>query len=98
MAALLLSLVGVSDASVAEDWTASDAYLQPLYEEWRANESDPAIRATRSEGFVTHAEHILDVLTHIRRSHGSLEEYLLAGGATTDQVERMRRRLVSSGG
>lgn len=98
VAALLLSLAGVSDAAVAEDWISSDAYLQPLYEEWLGDEADPAIRAKRSEGFVTHAEHILDVLAHARRNHGSVAEYLLAGGLRPDQVDRARRRLVSSGG
>lgn len=94
VAAFLLSLAGVPDETVAEDWTASDAYLQPLYEEWLANETDPAIRAKRAEGFVTHAEHIVDVLTHVRRSHGSLEEYLLAGGLSADQIDRVRRRIL----
>ena len=98
VAALLLSLAGVSDAAVAEDWISSDAYLQPLYEEWLGDEADPAIRAKRSEGFVTHAEYILDVLAHVRRDHGGVEEYLLAGGLRPDQVDRARRRLVSSGG
>jgi protein-tyrosine phosphatase len=98
VAALLLSLAGVADETVAEDWTASDAVLQPLYEEWLANETDPAIRARRAAGFITRAEHILEVLTYIRRSHGSLEEYLLAGGVRADQLDRVRRGLVSSGG
>ncbi|HJW47787.1 MAG TPA: tyrosine-protein phosphatase [Candidatus Limnocylindria bacterium] len=98
VAALLLSLAGVSDAVVAEDWTSSDAYLQPLYEEWLGDEPDPVIRAKRSEGFVTHAEHIVDVLAHVRRTHGSVDEYLLAGGLRADQLDRARRRLVSSGG
>lgn len=98
VAALLLSLAGVSDTDVADDWVASDAYLQPLYEEWLANESDPAIRAKRSEGFVTRPEYILDVLTHVRRVHGSVSEYLMAGGLGRDQVDRARRRLLSSGG
>ena len=96
VAALLLSLAGVSDETVAADWTASHAYLQPLYEEWLANERDPAIRAKRSEGFVMHAEHIVDVLTYVRRTHGSIEEYLLAGGVTAEQLVRARRRLLSS--
>jgi protein-tyrosine phosphatase len=96
VAALLLSLAGVSDETVADDWTASDAFLEPLYEEWLANETDPAIRAKRSEGFVTHAEHIVDVLTYVRRTHGSVEEYLLAGGLTADQLDRAKRRLSSS--
>jgi len=98
VAALLISLAGVADTAVAEDWTASDAHLQPLYEEWLANETDPTIRGKRAEGFVTHAEHILDVLAHVRRNHGSVEEYLLAGGLRPAQVDRARRRLVSSGG
>jgi protein-tyrosine phosphatase len=98
VAAILISLAGVADAAVAADWTASDSYLQPLYEEWLANETDPQIRAKRAQGFVTHAEHILDVLGHVRRNHGSVEEYLLAGGLRTDQLDRARLRLVSSGG
>ena len=98
VAALLLSLAGVADETVAQDWIASDAFLQPLYEEWLANERDPTIRAKRAEGFVTHAEHIADVLTYVRRSHGSLAEYLLAGGLTADQLDLARRLLVSSGG
>lgn len=98
VAALLLSLAGVPDDAVAEDWSASDAYLQPLYEEWLANEKDPATRAKRAAGFVTRAEHILEVLTYTRQSHGSPEEYLLAGGVRADQLDRVRRGLVSSGG
>jgi protein-tyrosine phosphatase len=96
VAALLLSLAGVPDETVAEDWTVTDEYLQPLYQEWLANETDPAVRAKRLEGFVTRAEHIVDVLTYVRRTHGSVEEYLLAGGITEDQLDRGRRRLLSS--
>lgn len=98
VAALLLSLAGVPDDRVAADWAASDAYLQPLYEEWLASETDPSIRAKRARGFVTRAEHILDVLAYVRRTHGSLEDYLIAGGLNADQLGRARRRLVSSGG
>ena len=99
VAALLLSFAGVPDATVADDWIASDAYLQPLYEEWLATETAPTIRAKRAEGFVTHAEHILDVLTYVRRTYGSVDDYLLAGGLTANQLVRARRLLaVSSGG
>jgi len=38
------------------------------------------------------------VLTYTRQSHGSLEEYLLVGGVRADQLDRVRRGLVSSGG
>jgi len=96
VAALLLSLAGVPDETVAEDWVASDAFLQPLYEEWLSNETDPATRAKRAEGFVTRAEHIVDVLTYVRRTHGSVEEYLFAGGVSADQLDRARLRLLSS--
>lgn len=98
VAALLLSLAGVPDGVVAADWTASDVFLQPLYEEWLATEMDPAIRAKRSAGFVTHAEHIVDVLSYVRRTHGSVAQYLRTGGLGEDQLDRVRRRLVSSGG
>ena len=98
IAALLLSLAGVPDAAVAADWASSDAYLQPLYEEWLVNETVPALRAKRADGFVTRAEDVLDVLNHVRRNHGSVGDYLLAGGMRPDQLDRARRRLVSSGG
>jgi protein tyrosine/serine phosphatase len=98
VAALLLSLAGVPEAVVADDWTSSDAYLQPLYEEWLGDEADPVIRAKRAKGFVTHAGHIVEVFAHIRSGHGSVEDYLLAGGLSSDQLDRARRRLVSSGG
>jgi protein-tyrosine phosphatase len=99
VAALLLTLAGVPDETVAKDWSASDVFLQPLYEEWLANETDPTIRAKRAEGFVTHAEHIVDVLTYVRRTFGSVDDYLLAGGLTANQLDRARRLLaVSSGG
>jgi hypothetical protein len=57
-----------------------------------------AVRWLVAEGFVTHAEHILDVLTYVRRSHGGVEAYVLAGGVGADQLDRVRRRLISSGG
>lgn len=98
VAALLLSLAGAPDDTVAGDWVASDEYLQPLYEEWLAGETDRAIRAKRAEGFITHAEHILDVLAFVRREHGDVDGYLVAGGLTVDQLGRVRRRLLSSGG
>jgi len=98
VAALLLSLAGVPDETVAGDWTASDAFLQPLYEEWLSGETDHVIRAKRSEGFVTHAEHIREVLAFVRRQHGDVDGYLVAGGLTVDQLDRVRRRLLSSGG
>ena len=93
VAALLLSLVGVPDDTVADDWVASDAFLQPLYDEWLANETDPSIRAKRAEGFVTHAEQIVDVLTYVRQTHGGVEDYLLSGGLGAGQLDRVRRRL-----
>lgn len=93
VAAVMLSLAGVPDDVVAEDWVASDLYLQPLYDEWLANESDPATRAKRATGFITRADQILDVLTHIRRSHGGLEEYLAVGGVSAGQLDGLRRRL-----
>ena len=98
VAALLLSLAGVPDETVADDWAVTDEYLQPLYHEWVANEADPAVRAKRLEGFATRPEHIVDVLTYVRRTHGSVDAYLLAGGVTARQVDRLRRRLVSSDG
>ncbi|HAL28603.1 MAG TPA: hypothetical protein DGB72_08600 [Gemmatimonadetes bacterium] len=93
LAALLLALCDVPNEVIADDWTASDLYLQPLYDEWLAAEQDPALRAKRADGFRTEAQHILDVLDYVRNSHGDVVPYLVAGGTSLRQIGRIRERL-----
>lgn len=94
LSALLLALCDVPDEMIADDWTASDLYLQPLYAEWLSTEEDPALRAKRADGFRTEPQHILDVLDHLR-SRGGVVPYLIAGGTSLDQLARVRQRLRS---
>jgi protein-tyrosine phosphatase len=92
LAALLLALCEVPDELIAEDWAASDLYLQPLYAEWLSAVEDPALRAKRADGFRTEPQHILDVLAYVRK-FGGVVPYLVAGGAGLDQLMRVRQRL-----
>ena len=88
--ALLLSLAGVREAAVADDYVATEASLRPRFEEeLRAAETEEERswirRVHRARG-----EFILGALEAV----GDVREYLLAGGADAEQLERARARLV----
>jgi protein-tyrosine phosphatase len=94
--ALLLSLVGVPDDLIAEDYAASEAALQPMYRRWIDEAHDDAERAERErlvEERACRPERMLHVLAWLRKRHGGVEGYLLAGGATEGQLARVRERL-----
>jgi hypothetical protein len=40
---------------------------------------------------------MLDTLAYLRERYGGAERYLRDGGMTTDQLERLRARLVEAG-
>lgn len=92
--AILLSIAGVDDEVIAEDWIASDDYLRPLFEEWLRDVTDEQERARRLDGLRARPEQILDVLRYLRAEHGGVEEYLVRSGVSVSHVEFVRRRLL----
>jgi protein-tyrosine phosphatase len=91
--AILLSLAGVADDDIADDYTLTTLVWEKLVDEWigTVEESDRArmrqlARPTR--------EAMLEMLEHVRTTYGSAEQYLLGAGVTPEQISRIRARLV----
>jgi protein tyrosine/serine phosphatase len=96
--AVLLALVGVPDEVIADDYALSAACLKELYERQLAEDApaDPAERARMEEEMSARPATMLAALAHLRSRHGGAEAYLLAGGATPDELALLRARLVTA--
>ena len=95
VAALLLSLAGVSPETIAMDYTLSADLLLVRFPEGVPPDVDPdtlAVEDYRHEHCP--AEAMLATLEHLRDSYGSAEEYALGGGMSREQVEALRNALV----
>ena len=91
LVAALLTLVGVGPESIAEDYAASEASLQPLYDEWMRDASDERQRARIRRANTSDPEVMLGVLASV-----DLPELLLSQGLTLEDVAKLRARLVES--
>ncbi len=93
--ALLLSIAGVPDEVVAEDYALSAVNLAGLTREWLESVTqDPQERARLARRTVPRPEVMLATLDYLRARYGGAEPYLLAGGATLDDLAALRRRLI----
>jgi protein-tyrosine phosphatase len=92
---LVLALVGVPDETIAADYALSRANLAGLTREWLDGISqDPLVRARLTRQADPAPEAMLALLAHLRRRHGGAEAYLLAGGATPDDLAALPARLL----
>lgn len=92
---LTLAAVGVSDEDIGADYALTQLVLEPLIAEWfdymGAHDSErDRLRALADP----RREAMLDTLTYLHQKYGSAEAYLLGSGMTTDQLARLRTRLV----
>jgi len=95
ISAFLLDLAGVPREIIAEDYGLTAELLRPRDEKWLAG--DPEKRAEREallRKFAPRPEAMREVLARLDEKHGSVERYLLAAGATTAEIHRIRDRLV----
>jgi protein tyrosine/serine phosphatase len=90
---ILLSLAGVADDDIADDYALTMRAYDKLIEEWIA-EVDESDRDRMRQLARPTRESMLDMLAHLNERHGGAEQYLLGAGVTLDQLERIRRRLV----
>jgi protein-tyrosine phosphatase len=93
VSALLLRLAGVSVDQIAEDYAESEANLAELTEVWIAEAPNDEERAKRTWLAGTPREAMLGVLAELERRYGGVRGYLLAAGATEDDLERAAARL-----
>lgn len=92
--ALLLSLVGVSDDDIADDYARTAVNLEPLIVQWLDSITDDADERDRLRALAMPArEAMLDTLAHLRSRYESAEAYLRDGGVSDAQIERLRSRL-----
>ena len=88
--ALLLGVAGVGADDIAADYAFSAERLQPLYDEWLRTAQDPRERARLERENVSEASAMLAVLEDL-----DVDAYLLDAGATHDDLERVRERLLA---
>jgi protein-tyrosine phosphatase len=99
VAALLLSIVGVEDATIVEDYGRSRHGMTRLVEWYRANRPQDAAtpgildqRASRLLG--ADPAWMRALLAEIRAAHGSVRDYLLAAGASRELLTAVERQLL----
>jgi protein-tyrosine phosphatase len=93
VAALVLRLAGVSISEIAADYAQSEVYLRSELSEWIRQAPTEEERRQRERRSQTPAAAMVGVLEELERRYGSAEEYLLAGGARAESLQRIRERL-----
>jgi protein-tyrosine phosphatase len=92
--ALLLGLVGVSEADIAADYALSEAALAAEKAAALATAVDQDARARIERGYDSRAETMLATLAHLRTRHGGAAAYLTRAGLTDAEIGRIRARLL----
>jgi protein-tyrosine phosphatase len=92
--ALLLSLVGVAEADIAEDYSLSMANLAAELAAAVAAAPDDETRARLERGYDARPETMLATLAHLRARHGGAAAYLSRAGLSDSDAVRIRERLL----
>ncbi|HZM79063.1 MAG TPA: tyrosine-protein phosphatase [Candidatus Limnocylindrales bacterium] len=96
VAALTLSLLGVPDDHIAEDYAMTEL-SEEAYMDWLRRTNPTAAAKTPPPFYVqTPAETMRLTLAELRERHGSVFQYLARHGVSRVHVERMRAALVES--
>jgi protein-tyrosine phosphatase len=96
-AMLLLSLAGVSDHDIAEDYEESNRYLDELNQAVLARFGDPndPVRQQRvMDNMMSGRDNMRKIIAHVRERHGDAEQYLRHIGLTGAEIARIRSRLI----
>jgi protein tyrosine/serine phosphatase len=95
--ALALSLAGVDDDQIADDYALTALNLDPLIIDWLDEMSDDETERARLRKLAEpRREAMLDTLAYLRERHGGAEAYLLNAGVARAKIARLRQRLVES--
>ena len=90
--ALALSLLGVTDEVIAEDYALTTSAMQSLLDYLRVH--NPAVVEGNEHMFDSPAGAMLLFLTDLRARHGSIENYAREIGLKDEQVAAMRDHLL----
>jgi protein tyrosine/serine phosphatase len=92
--AFLLRMAGVGLDDIDADYALSEERLRPRHEQWFAEAAgDEQLLERLRRMAATPAGTMRAVLEQLESDHGSVERYLVAGGAPSDIGERVRARL-----
>jgi len=93
--AVILPALGVSDDDIADDYSMTARWIEPLIVDWLDSTSQDPLERDRLRTLAMPArEAMLDTLDYLRQRHATAADYLVAGGATTTQLTRLNTRLV----
>ncbi|QJC52644.1 tyrosine-protein phosphatase [Paenibacillus albicereus] len=94
VAALLLQLAGVDDATIIADYAETERNLAPMLEELRA-ERPQAVPAEAYEPFLGSPPiHMERMLEHLHRRYGGAEAYLRGIGLSEEELGALREKLL----
>jgi protein-tyrosine phosphatase len=97
IAAMLLDIVHVPRSVIAEDYALSARLLEPAGETIFADFALTQEKREKLKGFMgSPPEAILAALHYIDSTYGSVVDYLLAGGVTTDDLHRIKSRFLAA--
>jgi protein-tyrosine phosphatase len=92
VAAMSLSLAGVSVESIAADYAETDAQMATRYEEWLAAARPDQLKEMR-EDLRCPPERIVGVLDRLEKRWGGVEGYLETAGVTASEIATLRSKL-----
>jgi protein tyrosine/serine phosphatase len=93
--AVILSLAGVDDETVAEDYALSEERLRPFDEDWLENGPGERYERELQLARTSPKAHVMrDVLDHLRERYGGAEGYLRAAGVGDEAIVRLRARIL----
>lgn len=95
--ALLLSLVNVPDATIAEDYALSAEYLTPLFEQLRQKIALAGEDLSQFEKLLAaHPQTMLDTLAYLKSKYGGAREYLLGLGLSHSELNLIQESLTEA--
>jgi protein tyrosine/serine phosphatase len=97
--ALALAVAGVSDNEIADDYALTEHAMDQIMEEWLAHIGAGESERERQWAMAMPSrEAMLDTLAYLHEHYGGAESYLLGAGMTSDQLQRLRARLIDAKG
>ncbi len=97
IAAMLLDVVHVPGSIIAEDYALSSRLLEPARETLFADFALTPERREKLKSFMgSPPGAILAALHYINSTYGSVVDYLLSGGVTTDDLYRIKSRFLAA--
>ncbi|MFY1633404.1 tyrosine-protein phosphatase [Solwaraspora sp. WMMB335] len=91
--AMALSLLGVRDSVIAEDYALSTAGSERLLAWLKTRQGDKQLVPVPY--FSCPAEAMQTFLTELRQRHGSVENYLRGAGLSSERIDALREHLLS---